>query len=75
MDDTRTLKIVLVWKPIGMKIRGRPTKRWIEGIEEDGRERSVKKEQNGRESLRRPKPTVGCNARRRRLSYATALIE
>jgi hypothetical protein len=26
----------------------------------------VKKEQNGRESLRRLKPTVGCNASKRR---------
>jgi hypothetical protein len=28
----------------------------------------VKKEQNGRKSLRRLKPTVGCNANKRRLS-------
>jgi hypothetical protein len=33
----------------------------------------VKKEQNGRKSLRRLKPTVGCNAskRRRRLTVFT----
>jgi hypothetical protein len=35
MDDKRTLKIVLEWKPIGMRMGGRPRKRWIEGIEED----------------------------------------
>jgi hypothetical protein len=35
MDDKRTPKRVLEWKPIGMRIRGRPTKRWIEGIEGD----------------------------------------
>jgi hypothetical protein len=29
----------------------------------------VKKKQNGRESLRRLKPTVGCNASKRRRSY------
>jgi hypothetical protein len=29
------------------------------------RKSSVKKEQNGRESLRRLKPTVGCNACKR----------
>jgi hypothetical protein len=25
----------LQWKPIGMRTRGRPRKRWIAGIEED----------------------------------------
>jgi len=35
----------------------------------------VKKEQNGRESLRRLKPTVGCNAsKRRRRNYDTFII-
>jgi hypothetical protein len=35
MDDKRTPKRVLEWKPIGIRIRGRPRKSWIEGIEED----------------------------------------
>jgi hypothetical protein len=35
MDDKRKPKRVLERKPIGMRIRGRPRKRWIEGIEED----------------------------------------
>jgi hypothetical protein len=35
MDDKRTRKRVLEWKPIGVKIRGRPSKRWNEGTEED----------------------------------------
>jgi hypothetical protein len=35
MDDKRTPKSLLEWKPIGMRIRGRPRKRWIEVIEED----------------------------------------
>jgi hypothetical protein len=35
MDDKRTPKRVLEWKPIGMRIRGRPRKRWIVDIEED----------------------------------------
>jgi hypothetical protein len=30
-----TPKRVLEWKPIGMRITGRPRKRLIEGIEED----------------------------------------
>jgi hypothetical protein len=35
MDDNRTPKRILQWKPIGTRIRGRPRKRWIAGIEED----------------------------------------
>jgi len=33
--DKRTPKRILQWKPIGMRTRGRPRKRWIAGIEED----------------------------------------
>jgi len=35
MDDRRTPKKILGWKPIGTRIRGRPRKRWIVDIEED----------------------------------------
>jgi hypothetical protein len=35
MDERRTPRRVLEWKPIGRRIRGRPRKRWIEYIEED----------------------------------------
>jgi len=35
MDDKRTPKRILQWKPIGKRIRGRPRKRWIVDIEED----------------------------------------
>jgi len=35
MDEKRTPKRVLEWKPIGRRIRGRPRKRGIEDIEED----------------------------------------
>jgi hypothetical protein len=35
MDDKRTPKRILQWKPIGKRTRGRPRKRWIAGIEED----------------------------------------
>jgi hypothetical protein len=35
MDEKRTPKRILEWKPIGKRIRGRPRKRWIEDIEDD----------------------------------------
>jgi hypothetical protein len=35
MDDKRTPKRILEWKPIGTRIRGRLRKRWIVDIEED----------------------------------------
>ena len=35
MDDKRTPKRILQWKPIGMRTRGRPWKRWTAGNEED----------------------------------------
>ena len=35
MDDKRTPKRILEWKPIGTRIRGIPRKRWIADIEED----------------------------------------
>jgi hypothetical protein len=35
MDDKRTPKRILQWKPIGTRTRGRPRKRWIAGIEEN----------------------------------------
>jgi hypothetical protein len=39
--DEKTPKRVLVWKPIGKRIRGRPRKRWIEDVEEDVDRKSV----------------------------------
>jgi hypothetical protein len=35
MDDKRTPKRILQWKPIGPRIGGKPRKRWIVDIEED----------------------------------------
>jgi hypothetical protein len=35
MDEKRTPKRILEWKPIGKRIRGRPRKRWIEDNEDD----------------------------------------
>ena len=69
IDEKRTPKRVLEWKPIGRRIRGRPRKKWIEDVEEDiqrmgigGWRTYVRTGQNGTESMRRLKPTVGCNA-------------
>jgi len=33
MDDKRTSKRILEWRPVGTRIRGKPRKRWIEDIE------------------------------------------
>jgi len=33
--DKRTPKRILEWKPIGMRITGRPRKRWIVDVKED----------------------------------------
>jgi hypothetical protein len=35
MDDKRTPKRILQWKPVGTRTRGRPRKRWIASSEED----------------------------------------
>jgi hypothetical protein len=35
MDDKKTPKRILQWKPIGRRIRGRPRKRWIVDMEEN----------------------------------------
>jgi hypothetical protein len=35
VDDKRTPKRILQWKPIGTRTRGRPWKRWIAVIEEN----------------------------------------
>jgi len=35
MDDKRTHKRILQWKPIDTRTRGRPRNRWVAGIEED----------------------------------------
>jgi hypothetical protein len=35
MDDKKTPKRILQWKPMGTRTRGRPRNRWIAGTEED----------------------------------------
>jgi hypothetical protein len=42
MGEKRIPKRVLEWKPTGRRIRGRPRKRWIEDIEEDGQPMGIR---------------------------------
>jgi len=42
MDGMRMPRIILEWKPMGRRIRGRPRKRWIEDDEDDGNKRVEK---------------------------------
>ena len=35
MDEKRTPKRIIEWKPVGRRIIGRPRKRWIEDVEEN----------------------------------------
>jgi hypothetical protein len=78
MDDKRTPKRILQWKPIGTRTGGRPRKRWIAGIEEDLLIMGVRRwrkqceeKAEWKKITEKAKPTVGCNAskRRRRISY------
>ena len=66
-------KRVLELKPTGRRNRGRPRKRWIEDIEENiqimgirGWRKLCKERAEWKKILRRLKPTVGCNASKRR---------
>jgi hypothetical protein len=81
MDEKRTPKRILEWKPIGRRLRGRTRERWIEDIEDDiqmmgirGWRKLCKEGRNGRELLRRLKPAVGCNVSRRRRRRRYTLI-
>jgi hypothetical protein len=46
MDDKRTPKRILEWKPIGTRIRERTRKRWIVDIEEDMQIMGIKQWRN-----------------------------
>jgi hypothetical protein len=73
MDEKRTPKRVLEWKPIGERIRGRPSKRWIEDIEEviqrigkrGWRKLCKERTEWKRNTEKAKKPTMGCNGNKR----------
>jgi hypothetical protein len=76
MDGERIPKRVLEWKPMGRRNRGRTRKRWIEDIEKDiqimgiRRWRKLCKERaEWKKITERLKPTVGCNASKRRRHF------
>jgi hypothetical protein len=73
MDDKRTPKRILEWKPLGTRIRGRLRKRWIVDIVEDiqimGIRRRIKQCKERAEWKRiteKVKYIVECNASKRR---------
>jgi hypothetical protein len=74
MNDKRTPKRILQWKPIGTRTRGRPRKRWIAGIEEDLQIMGLRRWRKQREEraewnkiTKKAKTSVGCNASKRRI--------
>jgi len=46
VDDKRTPKRILEWKPLGTRIRGRPRKRWNADIEEDVQTMGIRRWRN-----------------------------
>jgi len=74
MDDKRTPKRILQWKPIGTRTRGRPRKRWIADNEEDlqimgvrrWRKQCKERAQWKKITEKALQSTVACNASKRR---------
>jgi hypothetical protein len=72
MDDKRTPKRILEWKPLGTRTRRRPRKRWIAGIEDlqimgvRRWRKQCEKRTEWKRITEKAKITVGCNASKRR---------
>jgi hypothetical protein len=81
VEEKRTPKRVLEWKPMGRRIRGRPRKRWIEDVEENIQRvgirgwRKLYKERTEWKNITEKaiQPTVGCNASREEANVAEIL--
>jgi hypothetical protein len=78
MDDKRTPKRISEWQPIGMRIRGRPMKRWIVDIKEDMQIMGIlirwwrkqrKERAEGKIITEKAKSQVGCNTSKKRRRY------
>jgi hypothetical protein len=64
MDQARTIRKLLDWRPVGTRPVGRPRQRWQEDVMKDVKKPKVKNgrkqlriEELGERQLRRPKPT------------------
>jgi hypothetical protein len=80
MDDKRTPKRILEWKPIGTRFRGKPRKRWIVDIEENmqimeirRRRKQCKERAEWKKITEKVKPIVGCNTGKRTSGGAAPL--
>jgi hypothetical protein len=71
MNQTRSARRLLDWKPMGTRPVGRPRQRWQDDVMEDLKKLKIKKtgrkqlrtEKLGETWLRRRKPTKGCSAK------------
>jgi hypothetical protein len=81
MDDKRTPKRKLQWKPIGTRTRRKPRKRWIADTEEDLQIMGVRRWRKQCEEraewkkiTEKAKPTMGRNASKRKRRRYTATV-
>jgi len=73
MEDTKPVKKITDWNPIGIRIEGRSKHRWSDAVINDLKKlklrnwiQLVKDEKPGMSWCRRAKPMYGCTVRRRK---------